>query len=253
MLNFTERGHGPVLVFIHAFPLDSSMWSAQAEFFSERYRVIAPDIIGFGGSQPAREWTISEMGDELLQLLDYLQIERCTLIGLSLGGYISLPFALAHPKRVEHLVLANTRARADLENERAARNAMIEGLRTEGISTLPDKMLPRLLGSSASQDVRAFVRDSIQRTSPQAAIGAVTAIRDRADQSSRLKSLHCPTLVIAGSGDAIIPAEDCERMAAAIPGADFTLITNAGHLSNLEEPVAFNDALDIFLRRYDSE
>jgi pimeloyl-ACP methyl ester carboxylesterase len=60
-------------------------------------------------------------------------------------------------------------------------------------------------------------------------------------------------LVIAGSGDAIIPAEDCERMAAAIPGADFTLITNAGHLSNLEEPVAFNDALDIFLRRYDSE
>ena len=132
MLNFTERGHGPVLVFIHAFPLDSSMWSAQAEFFSERYRVIAPDIIGFGGSQPAREWTISEMGDELLQLLDYLQIERCTLIGLSLGGYISLPFALAHPKRVEHLVLANTRARADLENERAARNAMIEGLRTKG-------------------------------------------------------------------------------------------------------------------------
>jgi pimeloyl-ACP methyl ester carboxylesterase len=67
------------------------------EFFSERYRVIAPDIIGFGGSQPAREWTISKWVMNFLQLLDYLQIERCTLIGLSLGGYISLPFALAHP------------------------------------------------------------------------------------------------------------------------------------------------------------
>ena len=253
MLSFTQRGNGPALVFIHAFPLDSSMWHAQAEFFSERYRVITPDIIGFGGSQPPNGWTIPEMGNELIGLLDHLQIEKCTLIGLSLGGYISLPFTLSNPHRVEHLVLAHTRARADLENERAGRNSMIEGLRTEGVSTLPDKMLPRLLGPSAASDVRDFVRNSIQRVSTQAAIDAVTAMRDRADQTAKLKLIHCPTLVIAGSGDAVIPVEDCERMAAAIPGGDFTLITNTGHLSNLEDPVAFNDTLDTFLRRYDSE
>jgi len=253
MLNFTERGQGPALVFIHAFPLASSMWNAQVEYFSERYRVITPDILGFGESQPPREWTIEEMGRELLTLLDHLQIEKCTLAGLSLGGYISLPFTLTHPTRVEHLVLAHTRARADRENERAARNAMIEGLRTEGIATLPDKMLPRLLGVSASMAVRDFVRDSIMRATSQAAIYAVAAMRDRADQTENLKKLHCPTLVIAGSGDAILPVEDCERLAAAIPGGDFTLITNTGHLSNLEDPVAFNGALDAFLKRYDSE
>jgi pimeloyl-ACP methyl ester carboxylesterase len=253
MLSFTQRGNGPALVLIHAFPLDSSMWHAQVEFFSERYRVITPDIIGFGGSQPPHEWTIPEMGGELLDLLDRLQIEKCTLIGLSVGGYISLPFAFSNPNRVEHLVLAHTRARADLENERTARDSVIEGLRTEGISTLPDKMLPRLLGPSATSDVRDFVRNSIQRVSPQAAIDAIIAMRDRANQTAELQFLRCPTLVIAGSDDAIVPVEDCKRMAAAIPHGDFTLITNTGHLSNLEDPVAFNNALDTFLKRYDSE
>jgi len=253
MLSFTERGQGPVLVFIHAFPLDSSMWHAQVDFFSERYRVVTPDIIGFGGSQPPHKWTIAEMVDELLNLLDRLKIEKCTLIGLSVGGYISLPFALAHPERIEDLVLAHTRARADNDNERTARNNMIEGLRKEGIAPLPDKMLPRLVGTNASPEVRDKVRVSIERSSAEAAIHALTAIRDRTDQTANLKRLHCPTLVIAGSGDAIISVEDCERMAADIPGGDYTLITNAGHLSNLEDPVAFNDALDLFLRRYDSE
>jgi pimeloyl-ACP methyl ester carboxylesterase len=253
MLSFSQRGEGAALVFIHAFPLDSSMWREQAEFFSDRYRVITPDILGFGASQPRQDWTIPEMGDELLHLLDELQIERCTLVGLSLGGYISLPFALRNPQRVENLVLAHTRARADFDNERTARNNMIEGLRKEGISTLPDKMLPRLLGSNAPSEVRSFVRASIERSSPEAAIAAVTAMRDRADQTENLRLLHCPTLVLAGSGDSILPVEDCENMAAAIPSSDFTLITNTGHLSNLEDPASFNHALDSFLRRYDSE
>jgi len=111
MLSFSEWGNGHALVFIHAFPLDSSMWQAQIEFFRERYRVITPDVIGFGASQPARPWTMREIGDQLAALLDRLGIEKCTLAGLSMGGYISLPFALAHPNRVERLVLPYSGAR----------------------------------------------------------------------------------------------------------------------------------------------
>ena len=122
MLSFSEWGNGSALVFIHAFPLDSSMWQAQIEFFRERYRVITPDVIGFGTSQPARPWTMREMGEQLAALLDHLGIEKCTLAGLSMGGYISLPFALAHPTRVERLVLAHTRARADNGASRAKRH-----------------------------------------------------------------------------------------------------------------------------------
>jgi 3-oxoadipate enol-lactonase len=253
MLSFTERGHGPALVFLHAYPLDSAMWRAQIEFFSDRYRVVAPDIFGFGASQPARPWTMSQMGDELATLLDRLRIERCTLAGLSMGGYISLPFALSQPGRVERLVLAHTRARADFEAERAARNAMIEGLEREGISTLPEKMLPRLLGPNAGEAVRNFVRASIERTTREADVHAVTAMRDRSDQTARLANLHCRTLVIAGSGDAILKVEDCQAMAEAIPRGEFVVIPGTGHLSNLEDPAAFNRALDDFLKRSDSE
>jgi pimeloyl-ACP methyl ester carboxylesterase len=252
MLSFNERGRGPTLLFIHAYPLDHSMWDAQMGFFSKRFRVVAPDIIGFGGSQPPRPWTIPDMVQELVSLLDHLEIETCTPIGLSIGGYIGLPFALTNPDRVERLVLAHTRARADLESERAARNAMIEGLRKDGVSSLPEKMLPRLLGASASTEVRNRVRASIERANAEASIHAVTAMRDRADQTGNLSRLHCPTLVVAGSGDAILKVEDCRAMAAAIPGAEIVVIPT-GHLSNLEDPPAFNEALDRFFRKSHSK
>jgi pimeloyl-ACP methyl ester carboxylesterase len=253
MLSFSERGRGPALVFLHAFPLDSEMWRSQVGFFSDRYRVIIPDVIGFGASQPPRPWTMLQMGEELKALLDQLQIEKCTLVGLSMGGYISLPFALAHPARVDRLVLAHTRARADTEAERAARNTMIEGLRNGGVGPLPGKMLPRLLGPDASAEVRDYVKTSIDRSSAEACIAAVTAMRDRADQTAHLGKLACPTLVVAGAGDAILKVEDCESMAAAIPVCEFVVIPGTGHLSNLENPAAFNAAVDQFLRRSDSK
>jgi pimeloyl-ACP methyl ester carboxylesterase len=196
---------------------------------------------------------MTQMGDELGTLLDRLGVEKCILAGLSMGGYISLPFTLSHPDRVERLVLAHTRARADLEPERAARNAMIEDLKKAGTAALPDKMLPRLLGPDASEEVRSFVRASIERTTPDADIFAVTAMRDRSDQTDRLPGLHCPTLVVAGSGDAILKVEDSRTMAEAIPRGEFVVIPQTGHLSNLEDPAAFNLAVDDFLRRSDSE
>jgi len=250
-LSFTEQVRGLALVFLHAYPLDSSMWRNQIEFFSNRYRVIAPDILGFGGSQPARPWTMSQMGDELAALLDRLGIGKCTLAGLSMGGYISLPFALSHKDRVERLVLAHTRARADLEPERAARNAMIDELKKTGTATLPDKMLSRLLGPDAGEAVRSFVRASIERTTADADVFAVTAMRDREDQTTRLAGIHCRTLVVAGSGDAILKVEDCRAMAEAIPQCEFAVIPRTGHLSNLEDPAAFNRVLDNFLRQSD--
>jgi 3-oxoadipate enol-lactonase len=253
MLGYTERGRGPALVFLHAFPLDSSMWRAQVELFSYRYRVITPDILGFGTSQPPRPWTMSQMGDEVLRLLDQLGIEKCTLAGLSMGGYIALPLALAHPDRVNRLVLAHTRARADLETERTARNGMIEELKSSGIESLPGKMLPRLLGPNAGEEVKSTVRALIEKTSPEADLHAVTAMRDRVDQTPHLARLRCRTLVIAGSGDAILRVEDCQAMAQAIPSSEFVVIPNTGHLSNLEDPEAFNITLDRFLTQSDSK
>ena len=223
------------------------MWEIQADFFSSRFRVVTPDVFGFGGSQPPQPWTMADMGKALLALLDQLKIKKCTLVGLSMGGYIALPFTISHPDRVERLVLAHTRARADLEPETVARNGMIASLKKDGTVTLPDKMLPRLLAVNAAAEVQKAVRASIQRASQDACIHAVTAMRDRVDQTGNLGRLHCPTLVITGAADAIIRVEDSEKMAAAIPNGQLCVIEGTGHLSNLENPTAFNQAVDAFL------
>src|SRR5438105_14356296 len=138
MLHYVEQGRGPAILFVHAFPLDHTMWQLQVDFFATRYRVVTPDLRGFGGSQPPRPWSIEQMGEELLTLLDQLQIENCILVGLSIGGYIALPFAVNHHERVKKLVLAHTRARADNETERQSRTAMVDALQQNGIVTLPD-------------------------------------------------------------------------------------------------------------------
>ena len=247
MLHYTEKGQGPTILFVHAFPLDHTMWAPQIEYFAKDHRVITPDILGFGGSQPAIPWTMEQMGEEILHLIDYLKIERCTLVGLSIGGYISLPFAAKHPNRIEKLVLAHTRARADNETERQNRTQMVTALQENGIQSLPDRMLPRLLGPNAPAELRQQLRRTILQASPNAAIFAVTAMRNRSDATSLLTSLSCPTLVLAGDGDSILKVEDCRQMAQAIPHSTFTVIPNAGHLSNLEEPAAFNRALEGFL------
>jgi len=247
MLHYVEKGQGPAIVFVHAFPLDHSMWEPQAAFFSDRYHVIMPDILGFAGSEQVLPWTIQQMGDELLALLDRLRVQRCTLVGLSIGGYISLPFAAKHPERIDKLVLAHTRARADNETEREGRSQMVAALQQSGIEILPDRMLPRLLGPKASQELRERLRHTILKASPNAAIFAVTAMRNRTDATPLLSQLSCPTLVIAGEGDAILKVEDCRQMAAAIPNSQCVVISNAGHLSNLEEPEQFNRALENFL------
>jgi len=253
MLNFSERGQGPALVLVHAFPLDRSMWQGQVDFFSSRYRVITPDVFGFGGSQPPRFWTIADMGDALGELLDHLGVQRCTLVGLSMGGYISLPFTLKNPQRVERLVLAHTRARSDTDAERNGRNDMIDALKKDGVSILPARMIPRLLGPNAPADVKQSVSGTILRSSAEASIHAVTAMRDRLDQVSKLSSLTCPVLVITGDADAIIKVEDSQNMAAAIPSGKLVVMPGTGHLSNLEDPPAFNQALEKFLRPSDSK
>jgi pimeloyl-ACP methyl ester carboxylesterase len=228
------------------------MWDQQIDFFSPRFRVIAPDAFGFGGSHPPRPWTMPDMGGAVLEVLDHLQVDRCILVGLSMGGYIALPLTLSNPTRVAQLVLAHTRARSDTEVERANRNTMIEALRQEGIVTLPARMVPRLLGPGASVSLRQSLTESILGATAEASIHAVAAMRDRFDHTQDLRRISCPTLVITGPDDAIIKVEDSRAMAANLPQGRLAVIPGTGHLSNLEAPAAFNKTLDEFLTQFGS-
>src|SRR5262245_12251496 len=181
MLSCVDKGKGRAIVFVHAFPLNNSMWESQIKYFGKRYRVVAPDVQGFGGSIPARPWDMEKAGEDLRTLMDALAIDACTLVGLSMGGYIALPFAAKYPDRIEKLVLAHTRARADNETEKANRSEMVAALQEGGIEILPDRMAARLLGPNPSAALRDRVKEMILTASPSAAIFAVTAMRGRAD------------------------------------------------------------------------
>jgi 3-oxoadipate enol-lactonase len=242
-----DQGKGPAVLLIHAFPLNHTMWEPQFAGLISHFRVIAPDIRGFGESQPSSPWTMEDIAGDLHDLLNRLGIETCAMVGVSMGGYIALPFWSKYPKRIRQLVLANTRARADNDNEKAARNEMIAAIQQSGTAILPDRLLPRLLKPNSPQGVVTVVRKMIEEVNPQAAIRAVTAMRDRIDFSSAVHRINCPTLVVAGEEDAIIQCEDSRELADSIPGSHFMQIPQSGHLSNLENPSEFNRALLGFL------
>jgi pimeloyl-ACP methyl ester carboxylesterase len=145
------------------------------------------------------------------------------------------------------LILANTRARADNEAEKRGRTEMIAALQQSGTAILPDRMLPRLLKPNAAAPVVKRVREMMAATTATGAIFALMAMRDRPDMSTVLHRITCPTLVIAGNQDAITRIDECRAMAESIRDCKFASIPDAGHLSNLENPAAFNRALLDFL------
>ena len=246
-INYLDQGKGPAVLLIHAFPLNHTMWASQIGPLSTRFRVIAPDIRGFGESQPPSAWTMDELASDLNELLDNLGVTDCALAGLSLGGYIALPFRSKYPKRVLQLVLANTRARADNETEKQGRTEMIAAIQQHGKAILLERMLPRLLKPDPLPEVLRTVRSMIESVNATAAAYALMAMRDRADFSSVLHRVDCPTMVITGENDVIIPIEDSRAVADAISGARFVQVPNSGHLSNLENPEEFNRAMLDFL------
>src|SRR5687767_14168229 len=109
MLSFHERGRGDPVLLIHAFPLDHTMWEPQVKYFEDRFRIITPDIPGFGESESIGPLSIAQLAEEMVALIDHLGLERCVVAGLSLGGYIALSMAVKHPGGIAKLILAHTR------------------------------------------------------------------------------------------------------------------------------------------------
>jgi len=243
-LHYTDDGAGDVVLFLHAFPLDGRMWDVQKRELARNARVVVPDLAGFGRSMglTARN-SLDEHADDVAGLLDALAIERASLVGLSMGGYIALAFARRHPKRLAALALADTRAAPDTPEGKVGRDQNIALVEREGVSSLLERMLPKLLSNGASDDVRSLVRALGSSQSPDAVKGALAAMRDRSDSTPLLGQLDLPAAVIVGEADAICPPDEARAMKAALPRATLEIIPGAGHLANLEAPAAFTGAV----------
>jgi len=251
-LAYTDQGQGQPVVFLHAFPQSRAMWAPQAEALSKTHRVVTLDFRGFGESDaPLWHYTLEQFADDVKGLLDHLSIQQAVLVGLSMGGYTLFAFYRKYADRVKGLVLADTRAQPDTEEGRAGRFTMAQTAYAKGASAIADIMLPKLLSPVALQtkpDLVGQVREAIEQTQISGIAGALMAMAERPDSVPLLTQIACPTLVITGELDGPTPPADGKLMAERIPGARLEIIPQAGHLSNLEQPEAFNGALQSFLK-----
>jgi len=251
-LHYVQAGQGVPLFLLHGFPLDHAVWQPQIGGLSDIARVIAPDLRGFGQSDaPEGTCTMDAQAEDLRALLDELQVVRAIVCGLSMGGYIALAFWRKYAERVSGLILVDTRAGADTPAGRQGRLEMVEKVKQHGAAVVAETMMPRLLAESTRQtlpQVVKFTRAMILRQSVNGIVGAQLGMAERPDSTPLLPTINVPTLCIFGAEDVITPVEpEGKSLAAAIPGARLVVIPNAGHLSNLEQPEAFNAAVREFL------
>lgn len=244
------QGDGPPVLFIHGFPLDRTMWRPVTALLSG-WRRIAPDLRGFGLSDVPATFSMPDYADDLAALLDALHLPQAVVCGLSMGGYVAFELLRRHPQKVRALILANTRAEGDDQQAKQRRDEMIGLVQREGSGALAHLLVPQLLAPAnlaAMPQVVESLRATIASNPAPGLIGALKAMRDRADYRSLLKEICVPTLVIGGREDRLVPPESARRLAREVPGAQLTLIPDAGHLTPLEQPVATSRVIAEFLQ-----
>jgi len=243
-----QEGSGLPLLLVHGFPLDHSMWKYQIAEFSQHCRVIAPDLRGFGEtSAQSGTATMQQMADDLNSLLDVLGVrEQILFCGLSMGGYIGWQFAQKYENRLKALIACDTRAIADTPEQAASRRALADRVVKEGPAPVAEAMLPKLFANETQQrrpDVVHAMREVIMRTRPAGIAAALRGLAERPDVTDWLPKMEIASLLIVGEQDAISSPAEMESMAQAMPNAAWVVVPHAGHLSPLENPDVFNEAL----------
>ena len=219
-----DRGAGLPLLLVHGFPLNHSLWQAQIDASRRPLPRDRTDLRGFGTSGVTEgEVSMEQMADDLAGLLDALGIqEPVVYCGLSMGGYIAWDFWRRHRPRVAGLILCNTRAAADSPEAAANRRRMADRVLSEGPAPIADAMLPRLASEVTltryPERVEA-VRHMIFSNDPRGIAAASRGMANRADATPLLPRIACPTLLIAGQHDQLVPLSEMRAMAEAIPRA----------------------------------
>jgi len=239
------------LVLLHGFPLSPAMWEPQHALSERGWRIVIPELRGFGdGAQDPPTTSIDDYAGDTIDLLDALHVEQAVIAGLSMGGYIAFALFRHAPRYFRGLVLADTRAEPDPPAAVEGRKRMQQMTRDRGQQAVADELIPKLVAEAtmrSNPEVAQRLRQMILDNSVDSIVGALTALMTRPDSGPTLSGIHCPTLVIVGQADALTPPSFSEAMCRAIGGAELAVVPSAGHMSNMEQPVVFNDALARFL------
>lgn len=248
------QGNGAAILFLHGIGANRSHWDDQLVFFaSHGYTAIAPDLRGYGDSDDYDGPLdfIRDFADDAVRTLDHFGIARAHIAGLSMGGRVARWFWLQHPQRVLSLILANTQPGFDALGEEATEafvSARLGPLMAgHDPADIASDLARGLIGPAAAPGAYDKLLSAITRLHRTSYMKTVRASVEQ-DRGFVLDAIDVPTLVIAGSADTLYPPTLAASMAGRIDGSVLKVLPHAGHLSNIEQPDAFNQALLGFLR-----
>jgi len=254
---YSDQGTGLPIVFLHAFPLNRTMWAMQEKALSSQFRIITIDLRGHGESDaPLWRYTLEQSADDVNALLDHLSIQQAIFAGLSMGGYILFAFYRKYADRIKGLILADTRAQPDTTEGKDGRFQMAQTTYKKGPSAIVDTMLSKLLSPATIQarpELVQQVRAMIENSQVSGIAGDLMAMAERPDSIPLLKQITCPTQIIVGELDQATPPSDARLMVDQIPSARLAVIPNAAHLANMEQPEAFNYIIAAFAQELDKK
>lgn len=237
------------VVLIHAFPVDAAMWERQVVDLEGEVGALAPHLPGFGGEDlPEGPLTVEAMADAVAAAMDRAGLERAVMAGCSMGGYAAFEMWRRHRDRVAGMLLVDTRAEPDDDEGRRKRHDLAAKVREQGSGVVVESP-PPLLSPAAPDDLWERVKGWIARQPADAIARAALGMAERPDSRPDLPTIDVPTTVVVGSEDTLTPPALSEAMAEAIPGAELVVLEGAGHLSNLEDPGGFLQALRGLLHR----
>jgi pimeloyl-ACP methyl ester carboxylesterase len=254
-LSYCDVGKGSqTVLLIHGHPFNSTMWQPQVEFLKASYRIVVPDLRGYGKSSlpdGCRETRLETFAADNLALMDTLGIGKFILGGLSMGGQIVLELFRQAPERIEALLLADTFAGLDSAERKQLRFTIADRLEREGMDAYAGEELTKMITpANAIQlpKVAAHVMKMMTTTSPLGAGAALRGRAQRVDYLPMLREIRVPTLVVVGREDGYTPVALAEQLRAGIAGSKLVVIEGAGHMPNLERADDFNGELNLWMR-----
>ncbi len=258
-LNYVKHGNGAkTLLLGHGFPFDHTMWDAQVEALAMDFTVIAPDFRGMGKS-PASGKSItdmSDMADDLAELLTDLNVEKCVYCGLSMGGYVGMEFWNRHAERLEGLIFCDTNAKADTLEGATKRLETAEKIESEGsCAFMTDGMKGNLMTDETLRDaenpdgVYAVYAKMVRENNPVGVAAAARGMARRTDFTEKVREISVPVLVLTGEKDRLSPPDAMRQLAKRIPDAEFVVIPDAAHLAPMENAEAVNTAIKQFMNK----
>lgn len=252
LLAHEDVGTGSVVLLVHGHPFNRSIWNRQFAALAGEMRLVAPDLPGYGESPPlGRKTTMRELADAVHGFLDHMAIDRAVVVGLSMGGLVSMELALAHPDRVAGLVLVATTAAPCTLDEARIRRARADFIERNGMMDHALMMAQRLFGQAARRnpEILSQVITMMLHSSPEGSAAVLRGRAERPDYSTLLPALQVPSLVVAGDQDGYNDEGIIAQLIRSLPDPEVLRLTGVGHLPNLEATEVFNDALRGFVRR----